>query len=398
MRTTRRLWIAALSAAFAGLAASAAQADSGEIRIAHVHSKTGPLEAYAKQTQTGLMMGFEYATHGTMMVAGKKIVVIEKDDQGKPDIGKQQLEAAYSDDHADLAVGPTASNVALAMLPVAQEYKKILLVEPAVADSITGDKWNKYIFRTGRNSSQDAIANAVALDKPGVTIATLAQDYAFGRDGIKAFKESLKHAKLVHEEYLPANTTDFTAGAQRLIDALKDQPGRKVIWILWAGAGNPFKIADLDLKRYGIEIATGGNILPAMAAFKNFPGMEGATYYYFGIPKNPVNEWLVANHYKQFKAPPDFFTAGGMSAAIAIVDALEKTHGDASAAKLIPAMEGMHFETPKGDMWFRKEDHQAMQSMYHFRIKVDPAFAWGVPELVREIKPQEMNVPIRNKR
>ena len=45
--------------------------------------------------------------------------------------------------------------------------------------------------------------------------------------------------------------------------------------------------------------------------------MEGATYYYFGIPKNPVNEWLVANHYKQFKAPPDFFTAGGMSAGIA---------------------------------------------------------------------------------
>jgi branched-chain amino acid transport system substrate-binding protein len=38
------------------------------------------------------------------------------------------------------------------MLPVAEEYKKILLVEPAVADSITGDKWNKYIFRTGRNS------------------------------------------------------------------------------------------------------------------------------------------------------------------------------------------------------------------------------------------------------
>jgi branched-chain amino acid transport system substrate-binding protein len=56
--------------------------------------------------------------------------------------------------------------VALAMLPVAEEYKKILLVEPAVADSITGDKWNKYIFRTGRNSSQDAISNAVALDKP----------------------------------------------------------------------------------------------------------------------------------------------------------------------------------------------------------------------------------------
>ena len=390
--------VAALATFGLGVPTVAFAQNKGEIRIAHVYSKSGPLEAYGKQTQTGFILGLDYATNGTMTVAGKKIVVIEKDDQGKPDIGKSLLATAYGDDKADIAVGPSSSGVALALLPVAEEYKKILLVEPAVADSITGDKWNKYIFRTGRNSSQDAISNAVAQDKAGTSIATLAQDYAFGRDGVKAFKDSIKQAKVVHEEYLPQGTTDFTAGAQRLIDSLKDKPGRKVIWIIWAGAGNPFKIADLDLKRYNIEIVTGGNILPAMVAYKQFPGMEGATYYYFGIPKNPVNEWLVANHYKQFKSPPDFFTAGGMSAAIAVVDALKKTNGDTNTEKLIKTMEGMSFETPKGKMTFRKEDHQAMQSMYHFKIKVDPAFAWGVPELVREIKPEEMNVPIRNKR
>ncbi|NBU88428.1 MAG: ABC transporter permease [Betaproteobacteria bacterium] len=393
------MWTGLLTGACLLSATGAAWAQSkGEIRIAHIRSITGPLEAYGKQTSVGFLMGLDYATGGTMTVAGKKLVVIEKDDQGKPDVGKNLLAQAYGDEKADIAVGPTSSGVALAMLPVAEEYKKILLVEPAVADSITGEKWNKYIFRTGRNSSQDAISNAVALDKPGIHIATLAQDYAFGRDGVKAFKESIKKAKLVHEEYLPANTTDFTAGAQRLIDKLKDLPGRKVIWIIWAGAGNPFKIADLDLKRYGIEIATGGNILPAMTAYKQFPGMEGATYYYFGMPKNPVNEWLVANHYTKFKSPPDFFTAGGMTAGIAVVEALKKTQGDASANKLIAAMEGMTFASPKGPMTFRKEDHQALQSMYHFRIKVDPAFAWGVPELVREIKASEMDVPIRNKR
>ena len=372
-------------------------AQEKQIKIAHIYSKTGPLEAYGKQTATGFMMGLDYATNGSMMVAGKKLVVIEKDDQGKPDLGKSLLAAAYGDDKVDIAVGPTASPVALAMLPVAEEYKKILLVEPAVADSITGDKWNKYIFRTGRNSSQDAIANAVALDKAGVTIATMAQDSAFGRDGVKAFKEAIKKAKIVHEEYLPPATSDFTAGGQRLIDKLKDLPGRKVIFVLWAG-GNPFKIADMDLKRYNIEIATGGNILPAMTAFKQFPGMEGAAYYYFGIPKNPVNEAMVAQHYKQFKTPPDFFTAGGFSAAMALVTALKNSKGDASANTLIKTMEGMSFDTPKGKMTFRKEDHQAMQSMYHFKIKVDPAFAWGVPELVHEIKAEEMQVPIRNKR
>ena len=396
MQRRQLMALAVLAAAIAAPAFS----QSKEVKIAVIASKTGPLEAYAKQTIVGFNMGLDYATGGTMMVAGKKLVVIEKDDQGKPDVGKAALAAAYGDDKADIAVGPTASPVALAMLPVAEEYKKVLLVEPAVADSITGDKWNKYIFRTGRNSSQDAAANAAALDKPGNVIATLANDNAFGRDGVKAFKEYIKKGKFVHEKYLPAGTTDFTAGLQRLVDKMKDQPGRKYVWVVWAGAPSPFsKFAELELqKRYGIEMATGGHILPAMVAYKQYPGMEGALYYYFGIPKNKVNEWLVANHYKQFKAPPDFFTAGGMSAAIAVVEALKKTNGDASAAKLIPAMEGMSFETPKGKMTFRKEDHQAMQDMYHFRIKDDPAFAWGVPELVREIKASEMQIPVRNKR
>ena len=395
--TTRRLAVIALACtATLGFA----QANKGEIRIAHIHSKTGPLEAYAKQTHTGLMMGLNYATGGTMTVAGKKIVVIEKDDQGKPDVGKSLLAAAYADDKVDLAIGPTASPVALAMLPVAEEYRKILLVEPAVADSITGDKWNKYIFRTGRNSSQDAAANAVALDAPNNVIGVLANDNAFGRDAVKAAKDFTTKAKIVHEEYLPVGTTDFTAGLLRLVDKLKDQPGNKYISVVWSGAPTPFaKIAEMELdKRYGIKLATGGNILPAMVAYKQFPGMEGALYYYFGIPKNPINEAMVSEHYRQFKQPPDFFTAGGFSAAMAVVTALKKSNGDTNTNKLIQTMEGMSCDTPKGTMTFRKEDHQAMQSMYHFRIKADPAFAWGVPELVREIKPEDMNIPIRNKR
>ena len=61
-------------------------------------------------------------------------------------------------------------------------------------------------------------------------------------------------------------------------------------------------------------------------------------------------------------------------------------------------MEGMEFDTPKGKMIFRKEDHQALQSMYAFKIKVDPNVAWAIPELTREIKIEDMDVPIRNKR
>ena len=80
------------------LAASLLAAGSAfgkDIRIAHVYDKTGALEAYAKQTQTGLMMGLEYATGGTMAVNGNKLVLIEKDTQGKPDVAKAQIGRAH---------------------------------------------------------------------------------------------------------------------------------------------------------------------------------------------------------------------------------------------------------------------------------------------------------------
>ena len=384
----------------AGVLGGVAAASAADLNVALICGRTGPLEAYAKQTEIGLRLGFEYATKGSMEVGGRKINIIVKDDQSKPDLAKTALAEAYEDDHADIAIGTSSSAAAIAMLPVAEEHQKILIVEPAVADQITGDKWNRYIFRTGRNSSQDAISNAVAIGKPGVFVATLGQDYAFGRDGVAAFKEALAKtgATLATEEFAPANTTDFTAPAQRLFDALKDKPGRKIIWVIWAGGVNPLdKLLDLDPGRYGIELSTGGNILAALAAYKRFPGMEGAAYYYYGIPKNPVNDWFVAEHQKRFNGPPDMFTAGGFSAAMAVVAAVEKA-GSTDSEKLIAAMEGMSFETPKGKMMFRKEDHQALQSMYHFKIKVDPAVAWAIPELVRELKIEDMDIPIRNKR
>ena len=393
-------WLATASATI--LAASFGAAQAQDIKIAHIYGKTGALEAYAKQSHTGLMLGLEYATGGTMAINGRKIVVLEKDTQLKPDQGKALLASAYGDDKVDLAIGPVSSGVALAMLPVAAEYRKVLIVEPAVADSITGDKWNRYIFRTSRNSTQDAVAAAASLQGE-VSIAMLAQDYAFGRDGVQAFKDALAKlnpkAKVVHEEYAPIKTTDFTAPAQRVFEALKDQPGRKVMGIIWAGAHPMAKIAALKPERFGIELAPGGNILPVMQGWRDFAGVEGAIYYYYGFPKNKVNDWLVAEHQKRFGAPPDFFTAGGMAAGIAAVEAIKKA-GGTDTEKLIAAMEGMSFDTPKGTMTFRKEDHQAMQAMYHFRIKQkdQQKGEWDLLELVREIPASEMPIPVTNKR
>ncbi|MGZ5046748.1 MAG: substrate-binding domain-containing protein [Usitatibacter sp.] len=390
-----------LAVALALLGAAGA-AIGQELRIALILGKTGPFEAYAKETETGFMMGLEYLTGGKMELDGRKLKVIVKDDQLKPDLAKAALAEAYGDDKVAIAVGTTSSGATLAMLPVAEEYKKVLIVEPAVADSITGEKWNRYIFRTSRNSTQDGLAGAATL-MGEASIAFLAQDYAFGRDGVKAAKDALatmgSKAKVVHEEYAPQNTTDFTAPVQRIFDALKSKPAPRILAIIWAGAHPLGKIADLKPERYGIVLAPGGNLLPVLKTWKSYAGTEGPIFYYYGFPKNAMNDWLVAEHMKRFNAPPDMFTAGGFTAATAVVAALKRAKST-DTEKLIAAMEGMDFETPKGHMTFRKEDHQAMQSMYHFRIKKekDQKNEWDLLELVREIPASELPVPIRNKR
>jgi branched-chain amino acid transport system substrate-binding protein len=390
-----------LVGALIGYSLAGGVAAAQDIKIALISSKTGPLEAYAKQTEAGFNLGLEFLTGGTMSVNGRKIVVLPKDDQGKPDLAKTLLEQSFADDNADLAVGTSSSGAALAMLPVAQDQGKVLIVEPAVADQITGDKWNRFIFRTARNSTQDALAAAVALGPGEVSVATLAQDYAFGRDGVAALKQAItdtkSKAKVVFEEYAPQNATDFTASAQRLFDALKDKPGRKTIYIIWAGASPFTKIMALQPERFGIEVAPGGNILPVMKTYQAYPGIEGAVYYYWGFPKNAMNDWLVAEHKKRFGTPPDFFTAGGMAAASAAIAAIKKA-GSTDPEKLITAMEGMEFDTPKGKMMFRKEDHQALQVMYDFKVKPKSADEFDILDLVREIPIAEMPLPIRNKR
>lgn len=381
-----------------GLAVPAAAQHDDPIKIALVHGLSGSaLEAFSKQTQTGFEMGIEYATDGSMEVNGRKIELIIKDTQFKPDVARAVLAEAYGDDEVLMAVGGTSSGVTQAMLPIAEEYERILLVEPAVADSLTGPDSNRYVFKTSRNSSMDMQAQALALQPDeNLYVATLAEDYAFGRDGIQAFKNALDGtgATVVTEEYVPQGTADFTAAAERMFNALKDKDGRKVILVYIAGGGDaPGKIQAMDPDRFGIEISMGGHILPVLPTYKRFPGMEGAVYYYYEAFDNPINNWLVEQHMERFDSPPDFFTAGGMAAALAVVKALKESPS-LDTEDLIETMEGMSWDTPKGEMTFRPEDHQALQSMLHFKIRVDDDVEWAIPEKVRIITPDEMDIPV----
>lgn len=394
-----RKLLTAAGVAVALLGAQTAAAQDKPIKIALIASKTGPSEAYARDTERGLRLGLEYLTQNTMTIIGRKIEVIVKDDQMKPELSKAMLTEALGDDKADIAIGTSWSGGALSMVPVAEEYKKILMIEPAIADSLTGANWHRYLFRASRNSFQDALATAVAI-KDGDSVAFLAPDYVYGKDGVAAFKDAMaatkSKAKIVHEEFIPLATNDFTAPMQRIFDSMKNASGKKYLVVIW-GAPNPIrKISELKPERFGIEfLSIGGGNLENMKPWKGLD-VGGGTYYYYGFPKNAMNDWLVAEHQKRYQQPPDLFTAGGFVTAAAIIAGIKKANST-DTEKLIAAMENMEFDTPKGKMKFRKEDHQAMQSQYQFKVKKSSQGEWDMLELVREVPASEMPVPIKVK-
>lgn len=371
------------------------QGEQEVVKIGVLASLTGALESYGKQTTQGFELGIEYATDGTWEVAGKKIEVIYEDTETLAEVAVEKATKLLEEDQVDFLVGSSSSADTIAVLPLAEEYERIMIVEPAAADSITGSEFNPYIFRTARNSSQDAIAAAQAIAGEGVKIATFAPDYSFGWDGVAAFKAAAEKlgAEIILEEYADPQATDFTAHIQKIINAKPDY-----LFVVWAGANSPWnQLADMQVQEQGIKIFTGAPDIPALSIMEPLVGMEGFTVYYHELPDNKINDWLVEEHKKRYDGEvPDLFTPGGMSAAIAIVEALKKTDGDTDAQKLIETMEGMSFETPKGTMTFRPEDHQALQTLYAIRLEKREGVPYPVPTLIRELSPEETEPPIMN--
>ncbi|MBS3985028.1 MAG: substrate-binding domain-containing protein [Selenomonadales bacterium] len=371
----------------------AARPEQPPIKIGALASLSGVLQDYGTQFRRGFELGLEFMTEGKMEVAGRKIEVIWEDTTTVPAVARERAIKLLDQDKVDLLVGVTSSADAIAVLPVAQEFKRVIIVEPAAADVITGQFWNRYVFRTGRNTAQDAIAMADIVAKPGVKIATLAPDTAFGRAGVTPFvpQALARGATVVAQEFAPAATTDFTPHILRLIAADPDY-----LFVIWAGANNPWRqLMELDVRGKGINIVTGAPEIAALRLMNDMVGMTGFTVYYHTVPPtNAMNDWLIKTHQQRFGSPPDIFTSGGMANAAAVITALRKTEGNTDSEVLIQTLRGMQFDSPTGQRWFRSEDHQAMQPLFEITLTAVPGVDHPVPQLVRVISAERLAPPV----
>jgi len=218
-----------------------------------------------------------------------------------------------------------------------------------------------------------------------------------GREGVAVFKKKVEEmgAKVVYEEFAPSSTTDFTPYVQKMISA-KPEYGT----IYWAGANTPFfKMAE-TLPKAGIKLTLGFLDIDQLKLYKDVTPAIGDCFgiYYYDFNKNQINEWFVKEYQKKYNIPPSYSAQCGFTSAQAIVEALKKTEGDVDPEKLIKAMEGMSFDTVKGKMTIRPEDHQTLQEMYIARMERREGVDWAVPVLLETISPEKCVPSIKNKR
>ncbi len=340
------------------------------LKIGVLSDLTGPLALFGNEMWQGLQIGFDYATGGTMTIAGRPVELVIRDDTSDVEAGTAAARELIEAEGVEILIGNTSSGVALQVQQIADENGVVYFAAPAASHDITGKNWNEHTFRVCRDSAQDALTVAGwALENVGKNYMILAEDYAFGQATAAGFQMSFTAlgATVADPIFAPSDTTDFTPYIQQILQAKPDG-----LILVWASNTSAQILFD-QLTTQGVT----GNI-PFITGFSSNdltrlldPGTVGSVgliVYHYSLPNTPANDYLTAQYKERFDGPPDLFSECGFATAQAVVAALEATGGDTTDSALIPALEGLTFDGPKGSYTIRAADHQALAPMYVVKL------------------------------
>ena len=356
------------------------------IKVGLITDITGPLAIYGVMMQRSFMLGMEYATgsegsagpvfdftktqENTFKIDNCEIQVFVRDDAGLPETTTTVANELIDIQKVDFLVGTASSGTTAVLQGIALANEVPLIVAPAAANDITGKDFNVFTFRTSRNNYQDAINECKALTAQYTSFIQIAADYAFGHGSAEAFRDActLEGGTFVADDiFAPATTTDFTPYMEQIAAS-----GAEAYIVTWAGSG--FISLVQAAKDQGVTdtMALGTTFIDNALTpvfYADAIGTTAGIVYHWSAPKNPANDFLVAEASGRYGVYPDLFDADGMNAAIMIIETLKKTNGDVTPATLVAAMEGLEFEGPKGTIYIRPEDHVAIQDMYILKLE-----------------------------
>ncbi|WP_157008473.1 substrate-binding domain-containing protein [Agromyces laixinhei] len=395
MRVTKKYLatavIAAATIALAGCAPTAGgtaePTDSGApVKIAMLTSQTGPLAAYGEAYTAGFEAGLDYATDGTGTVDGRELEIEWADDQGNPDTAVSKAKDFIGQGYEILA-GTAASGIATALAEQAEQNKILYISGPAAADAITGV--NEYTFRSGRQTYQDvATAGTFIGDPAGKKVVVFAQDTAFGQGNLAGVQAVLGGQGATVEGVLVAeDATEFTPFAQQLLTAQPD-----LIFVAWAGASSGAMWTALQQQGVfaAVPVVTGLGDVATYGAYGDASADISFLNHYFAGAAGTDVEAAMIEHLEAAGATPDLFSPDGFVAAQMIVQAVRE--GGDTVDGMIDALEGWTFDSVKGEITVRAEDHAMIQPMYQAKL-VQSDGGW-VPELIDTIDAETVAPPI----
>jgi branched-chain amino acid transport system substrate-binding protein len=359
--TRSRQWGIMLAGALAAGAAGMASAAAQDIKIGEINSYTSQpafTAAYKK--------GWELAVkeiNDKGGVGGRKLLVISRDDDGKPSDAVKIAEELVSNDKVALIAGTFLSNIGLAVTDFANQRKVLFLASEPLSDAIVWAKGNDYTFRLRPSTTMQAMMLAKEAVKAGKKRwATVAPNYAYGQDAVKAFKEAMKKldpsVEFVAEQWPALGKID--AGATvRAIEQAKPDAIYNVTFatdlVLFAREGNARGLFD---GRLVVGLLNG-----EPEYMEPLKGEMPKGWLVTGYPPeqitDPAHKAFLDAYTKAYGEAPKLGSLVGYNMIKTIEALLKKTGGNTDTATMIKAMKGLEVDSPSGKFMYRALDNQA---------------------------------------
>lgn len=333
------------------------------VKIGLIVPMSGPFASTGRQVDAAVKLYI--AQHGDT-VAGKKIQVILKDDTNVPDTTKRLAQELIVNDHVAVLAGFGLTPLALAAAPLATQAKVPMIVMNAATAMIT--EQSPYIVRTGFTLPQNTLGIARWAPKNGIKkVVTMVADYGPGIDAQNSFKKvfEAEGGQVVEQIRVPVANPDFSPFLQKVADL---KPDALFIFVP-SGAGAVFmkQFAERGLAKQGIKLIGTGDVVDDDILNNMGDVALGAvtSMNYSAALDNADNKAYVAAFEKANPGMrPNFHSVGAYDGMHLIYAALEATKGDTNGDKLLAAMKGQKWNSPRGPVEIDPATREIIQNVY----------------------------------
>lgn len=296
---------------------------------------------------------------------------IYEDDQRKPDVGKTAAEKLIRSEKVDFVIGPSYSNVMMAVqAPIVRTGTILISPNPAPAE-LAGANCDANYFSIPFQNDQPAEALGLHMNEKGIKkVFVVVPNYQAGKDVVEGFKRTFK-GEIVSEIYTPLEQNDFSAE----MTEIKTADPEAVLAFMPGGLGVQFvkqydqaglkPMADL----YTVFTVFNGVSLDAIGAAAE--GVYSVDQWTYDLD-NPANKEFVATYSTKYGTLPSNFAAMAFDAVRLIDGAITAAGGVEDKEAVRAAMKAASFQSVRGDFAFNTNQHP-IHAMYIARVSTDEA-------------------------